>query len=164
MSSTNPIALTGAKDYGIAVYPSAFDPPCDAYRSSTTTTTTNDLTSTTYSATSLDTLTSLHTLFAPSTSPPTTPLSFWKNVTNQPIFADGRTCDNMVRLFDTPLSTGVNAIEAVRGDVSVNMWPLDQDRGGRSWEGVEGIRFASAFVENNYLPCEGFRGYDGREV
>ena len=145
------------------MYPAAFDPPCDAYRASEEPEA--DEGTTLHTASSLDAQTSLHTTFhaSPSSLSPTTPLSFYHNVTNQPIFSDGRTCDNMVRLFDTSLSTGSNSIERVRGDVRMRMWPFDvAAEGERTWDGVEGIRFASAFVENNYLPCEGFRGYDGR--
>jgi hypothetical protein len=29
---------------------------------------------------------------------------------------------------------------------------------------VYGLRFDSAFIENNYLPCESFRGYSGSPV
>jgi hypothetical protein len=154
MTASNAIALSGAQDYGTVVYPAAFDPPCDAYRSSG-----GDKGATTFSASSANT--SLHSAFRPAPHAISTPLSFFANVTNQPTFADGRTCDNMIRLFGTALSTGANGIEEVTGHVQVKgVWPLE---GGeeKTWEGVEGVRFASAFVENNYLDCEGFRGYDG---
>jgi hypothetical protein len=161
MTASNAIALSGAQDYGTVVYPAAFDPPCDAYRSASPQSSYSPSSpgTTTFSASSANT--SLHTTFRPAPHALSTPLSFFANVTNQPTFADGRTCDNMIRLFGTALSTGANGIEEVTGHVQVKgVWPLE---GGeeKTWEGVEGVRFASAFVENNYLDCEGFRGYDG---
>ena len=83
------------------------------------------------------------------------PLRFFKNVTNQPTFADGKTCDNMIRLFNTSVTT---SIETVRGSVRATIPPFKKEK---VWEGVEGIRLDSAFIENNYLPCEGFKGYGG---
>ena len=83
----------------------------------------------------------------------TFPLEFFKNVTNQPIFADGKTCDNMVRLFNTSVTT---SIETVIGTVRAKIPPFSEEK---VWQGVQGIRLDSAFIENNYLPCESFRGY-----
>jgi hypothetical protein len=159
MSAENVIALSGAADYGTTVFPSAFDPPCDAYRAAASSNTTNPASGTTLlNGDSIDGGAAVRTSFAPASAELSTPFAFYKNVTNQPTFADGKTCDNMIRLFNTSLSTGANAIEAVQGDVTARMWPLE---GEQAWAGVEGIRFSSAFIENNYLPCEMFRGYGG---
>jgi hypothetical protein len=150
MTADHEIALKGAGDYGIDVFPAVFDPPCDAYRS------TSKPGETAFSATSQDGKASVETAFAPSHSADadwTYPLSFFANVTNQPIFADGKTCDNMIRLFNTSVTTG---IETVVGSVKAQMPPFSEER---VWKGVEGIRLDSAFIENNYLPCESFRGY-----
>ena len=83
------------------------------------------------------------------------PLSFFRNTTNQPTFADGKTCDNRIRFFNTSVTTQ-KGIERVQGTVRARIWPLE---GEREWRGVGGVRFGSAFVENNYLSCEDFRGY-----
>lgn len=83
-------------------------------------------------------------------------MSFFKNITNQPIFADGKTCDNMIRLFNTSVSVAPNRIESVQGTVRVKMFPLESEE---EWMGVYGLRMDTAFIENNYLPCESFRGY-----
>jgi hypothetical protein len=151
MSAGHDIALKGAKDYGTLTFPASFDPPCDAYRAAP-----GDPGTTTFSATSTSTEeenpTSISTLFCKSTTW-TYPLSFFRNVTNQPTFADGKTCDNMIRLFNTSVTT---QIETVRGSVRALMAPFGEEK---VWEDVEGIRLDSSFVENNYLPCEGFRGY-----
>ncbi|XPS73132.1 hypothetical protein M3J09_005285 [Ascochyta lentis] len=144
MSAGHSIALQGARDYGTAVFPATFDPPCDAYRRVGETTA--------FDAVADQGETWVHTSFALASSPLYS-LQFFMNVTNQPTFADGKTCDNMVRLFNTSVTRGV---EAVRGSVRAKIAPFGEER---VWEGVEGIRLDSAFVENNYLPCEGFSGY-----
>jgi len=33
--------------------------------------------------------------------------------------------------------------------------------GPQEWNDVYGIRLDTAFIENNYLPCENFKGYSG---
>ncbi|KZM27443.1 uncharacterized protein EKO05_0010688 [Ascochyta rabiei] len=148
MTAHHDTALKGALDYGTAVFPAQFDPPCDAYRRA-------PHGRTSFAASAVDGKAAVSTLFAPTTAPPLYPLNFFKNVTNQPTFADGKTCDNMIRLFNTSVTTG---IESVRGRVRAKIAPFGEER---VWEGVEGVRLDSAFIENNYLPCEGFRGYGG---
>lgn len=147
MTAGHEIALKGARDYGIDTIPAVFEPECDAYRS------TSKPGETRFSATSESGKASIETLFEPSEAGWTYSLEFFKNVTNQPIFADGKTCDNMIRLFNTSVTTG---IETVKGSVRAEMPPFSEEK---VWEGVEGIRLDSAFIENNYLPCESFRGY-----
>jgi hypothetical protein len=144
MSADHDIALKGAMDYGTNVFPSTFDPPCDAYRSVS-----NDPDTTIFSAKSSEA--GVNTLF--SLADQVYPLQFFKNVTNQPTFADGKSCDNMIRLFDTSVTV---AIESVKGNVQVRIPPFEKEV---HWDEVYGVRFDSAFIENNYLPCEGFRGY-----
>lgn len=150
MTADHEIALKGARDYGTLTFAASFDPPCDAYRAVPDTAPGT----TTFSAQGADgnVSVSISTLFAPAQGW-TYPLQFFKNVTNQPTFADGKTCDNMIRLFNTSVTTG---IEAVRGSVRAKIPPFERQE---VWEGVEGIRLDSAFIENNYLPCEGFSGY-----
>lgn len=150
MTSTNLIALKGAADYGTNVYPATFKPECNAYASTSTPGTT------TFSSKSvvLDNA-SFSSQFA-TTTEERYPLSYFKNVTNQPMFADGKTCDNMIRLFNTSVTTAPNRIDTVMGSVKANFAPF---KGEKTWKGVYGLRLDTAFIENNYLPCESLRGY-----
>ncbi|KAJ4336357.1 hypothetical protein N0V87_005508 [Didymella glomerata] len=148
MTAGHEIALKGAGDYGIDVFPAQFDPSCDAYRAG------SKHSETVFAAASENGKASVETVFEASHSAEWTfPLEFFKNVTNQPIFADGKTCDNMIRLFNTTVTT---SIETVVGTVRARIPPFREEK---IWEGVEGIRLDSAFIENNYLSCESFRGY-----
>ncbi|KAJ4349354.1 uncharacterized protein N0V89_007968 [Didymosphaeria variabile] len=155
MSAGHEIALKGAADYGTNVFPASFEPSCDAYRAVPMA----KKGTTSFSAHSLDDRASLTTLFSP-TEEDLFPLSFFKNFTNQPTFADGKTCDNMIRLFNTSLTTAPNGIERVKGTVRANIHPFEEEQ---EWRGVYGLRMDTAFIENNYLDCEDFRGYDGLE-
>jgi hypothetical protein len=154
MSADNALALQGAMDYGTDTYPSTFDPGCDAYRAVD-----HKKPGTTYfSAKSVvPGAASLSTSMSP-TNKEVFPLELFKNVTNQPLFADAKTCDNLIRLFNTSLSTAPNRIESVKGTVKLRLPPFS---GEQEWKNVYGLRFDSAFIENNYLPCENFRGYNG---
>jgi hypothetical protein len=154
MSAGHEIAIKGAMDYGTNVFASFFDPPCDGYRSVPDS---KDASTTSFSAKSAEaSAASVDILFSATLDEPY-PLSFFKNFTNQPTFADGKTCDNMIRLFDTSVTT---SIESVRGTVKAQMPPFV---GEQEWTDVYGLRMDTAFIENNYLPCEDFRGYDGRK-
>lgn len=146
MSAGHEIALQGARDYGTETFPSTFEPECDAYRAA-------GQGKTVFEARSQDGEAFVETLFEAVGEAGSDGMAFWRNVTNQPTFADGRSCDNMIRLFNTSVTTG---IERVKGSVRARIPPF---RGEEAWEGVDGIRLDSAFIENNYLPCEGFRGY-----
>ncbi|KAF2870318.1 hypothetical protein BDV95DRAFT_78772 [Massariosphaeria phaeospora] len=157
MTAGHDIALNGAIEYGTKVFPAAFEPQCDAYRVVPN----SKRPGTSYfGARSAEAgAASLTTLFS-STEKEIFPLDFFKNFTNQPTFADAKTCDNMIRLFNTSVTTSPNGIEPVKGTVRAHLYPFSEER---EWKSVYGLRFASAFVENNYLPCESFRGYDGHE-
>lgn len=168
MTADHEIALKGALDYGTHVYPSSFTPACDAYApvpSASVAGTTffsaqsvSDSPSSNTSSFSSDpsSYASITSVFAPSSSSPF-PLSFYKNFTNQPTFADGKTCDNMIRLFNTSVTLVPNGIESVVGTVRARIFPFGGER--QEWRGVHGVRMDTSFIENNYLPCEGFRGY-----
>ncbi len=147
LSAGHEIALQGARDYGTNTFPAAFEPECDAYSAVV-----GEPGMTAFEARSVDGAAEVTTRFerVPQIA---YGLDFFKNVTNQPTFADGRSCDNMIRLFNTSVTTG---IEEVRGSVRARLPPFVKEE---IWDGVEGIRLDSAFIENNYLPCEGFRGY-----
>ncbi|KAH7074124.1 hypothetical protein FB567DRAFT_190305 [Paraphoma chrysanthemicola] len=150
MTAGHEIALKGAMDYGTNVFASTFDPPCDAYRSVPRS---RDSSTTHFSAKSSEAgAASISTLFS-SINQEIFPFEFFKNVTNQPTFADGKTCDNMIRLFDTNVTT---SIEPVTGTVKAKIAPFTEEK---EWASVYGLRMDTAFIENNYLPCENFRGY-----
>lgn len=154
MTAGRDIALKGAMDYGTNVFASAFDPPCDAYRSVPS----KHKSTTQFSAKSTNaSAVSVNTLFSATHESPY-PLSFFKNVTNQVTFADGKTCDNMIRLFNASVSTSPNKIETVRGSVKARLPPFTEQQ---EWKGVYGVRLNTAFIENNYLPCENFGAYSG---
>ena len=140
-------------DYGTNTFPATFEPVCDAYKKVPN----FKKPGTTYfSATSLEKGgASLSTLFS-STAEEALPLDFFKNFTNQPTFADGKTCDNMIRLFNTSVTTAHKGIERVKGTVRANIYPFT---GEQEWRSIHGLRMDTAFIENNYLPCENFRGY-----
>ncbi|KAF2849572.1 hypothetical protein T440DRAFT_130179 [Plenodomus tracheiphilus IPT5] len=150
MTATNAIALKGAADYGTNVYPATFKPECDAYAASSIPGIT------TFSSKSVAVGNASFAIQFAKMNEEVYPLSYFKNVTNQPMFADGKTCDNMIRLFNTSVTTSPNRIDQVIGSVQANIAPL---KGVMSWNGVYGLRLDTAFVENNYLPCESLRGY-----
>jgi hypothetical protein len=152
MTADHEIALKGAGDYGTNTFPASFEPGCDAYKAVPNA---KQPGTTYFHASSLEGAESISTLFS-STEQELFPLEFFKNTTNQPTFADGKTCDNMIRLFDTSLSTAPNQIERVIGTVKANIHPFSSEQ---EWRSVYGLRLDSAFIENNYLSCESFRGY-----
>jgi hypothetical protein len=156
ISATNEIALQGSLAYGTEVTPAEFDPPCDAFKQQRNG--------------------SLH-FKAVGTQSPTTymevdfipvlasalnrnghyPLEAFMNITNQPTFANGTTCDNMIRLFNTSMTRGpAYAPVPVIGTVRANgIFPsLDS-----VWHGVRGVHVATPFIENNYLDCQTMKGY-----
>ena len=155
MTAGHEIALKGAGDYGTNTFPALFEPGCDAYRAVPKA---KQPGTTRFSARGIDGPESLTTLFS-STEEEMFPLSFFKNFTNQPTFADGKTCDNMIRLFNTSL-TRDHGIERVKGTVRAHIHPFTEEQ---EWNNVYGLRMDTAFIENNYLNCEDFRGYSGYE-
>jgi hypothetical protein len=153
MSAGHEIALKGAADYGTNTFPAFFEPSCDAYSAVPDA---KEPGTTHFSARSSEAgAASITTQFSLTTEE-SFPLSFFKNVTNQPTFADGKTCDNMIRLFDTNVTTSPNTIETVKGTVKANLHPFTSEQ---EWENVYGLRMDTSFIENNYLPCENFGGY-----
>ena len=154
MSADNAIALKGAADYGTNTFPATFDPSCDAYRAVPGA---KEPGTTFFSANSLNSsAASITTEFSITDEKSLLPLSFFVNITNQVMFADGKSCDNMIRLFNTSVTTSPNKIERVKGTVRAKILPFKEDQ---YWQDVCGIRLDTAFIENNYLPCENFRGY-----
>ncbi|KAF2802523.1 uncharacterized protein BDZ99DRAFT_551387 [Mytilinidion resinicola] len=159
MTASNAVAISGTVAYGTLVHPATFEPTCDAYAPAPER---EGAGATTFGAASvLPGAAGIKSLFKPLGDGTESPYSeaFWRNVTNQPSFANGLTCDEMVRYFNTSVSTGENAPVPVRGRVEAK---LQTFKGGKVWKGVYGIRLDTSFVENNYLSCESLRGYGGR--
>lgn len=88
------------------------------------------------------------------------PLSFYKNVTNQPLFGNNSDlCDNQISFWNTTISTGPHAPQVVIGGMMVPSDVLPRRK--RFYRGVNGIRAQRAFLENNYRNCEELKGYGG---
>ncbi|KAL2261015.1 hypothetical protein VTK26DRAFT_4810 [Humicola hyalothermophila] len=154
ITATNDIALGGSQAYGTIVHPAEFEPLCDAYRSSAN--------GATYfkgsSLASAEFVEVEMTRFSHATPKPY-PLELFKNITNQPTFANASSCDNMIRLFNTTMSVGEYAPTPVHGRVRANVFPFQGTK--REWNGVYGVQVATPFIENNYLDCRTMRGYSG---
>jgi hypothetical protein len=152
------IAIKGAGEYGTTVYPSTFDPECNAYeyrKSGGTYLTVKSIVE--GEEMYIDTLfKDSHEHLVKSTD---FPMQFFVNTTNQPSFADGKICDEYIRFYDTTLSKGEFAAVPVRGSVRAKMNLFDKEM---AWPNALGVRVDSAFVENHMVSCEGLRGYTGR--
>jgi hypothetical protein len=83
----------------------------------------------------------------------------YKNITNQPIFANGLFCDQQIRFFNTSLTTGNDAPIGIKGNVTLKS--TDVLGAPMSFAGVYGIKADTAFIENNFLACESLSGYGG---
>ncbi|KIH87932.1 hypothetical protein SPBR_05116 [Sporothrix brasiliensis 5110] len=163
ITASNADAVEGSRAYGTLVSPSeSFDPPCDAYRWLGHYGGTTNFKAYARNSTSIR-LSFYHTYY----SPPALPLDLFRNMTNQPSFANGTACDNQIRLFNTAHFFGTGntnlAAHPVRGSVtSANFAPLN---GMHTWGGnVHGWQLATPFIENNYLDCDDFKGYDGVDL
>lgn len=84
-------------------------------------------------------------------------LDFFKNITNQPSFANGTTCDQMIRFFNTTVTEPPYDPVAVVGNVSSNLEPFSE---GVNLTSLHGFQVASAFIERNYLNCSDFQSYE----
>ncbi|KAH6629143.1 hypothetical protein C7974DRAFT_376024 [Boeremia exigua] len=119
LSAGHSIAVGGAREYGTEVLESEFAPACDAYASVA-----GAPGATTFEAVAEAGAAYVRTRFEKAEGG--VGLEFFRNVTNQPSFADGRSCDNMVRLFNTSVT---QEIEVVRGSPKFSdgvtiPWPL----------------------------------------
>ncbi|CAJ2507181.1 Uu.00g083670.m01.CDS01 [Anthostomella pinea] len=119
ISAENPMAIGGTQSYGIKTYPAVFDPRCDAYKALP-----NGRTS--ISSKSSGNNTSKYMSLETGASWDNIPysLDFFKNITNQPTFADTPICDYYQRLFNTTLTSGANAPVPIVGTVEANMDPF----------------------------------------
>lgn len=155
ISATNDIALEGSRAYGTIVSPAEYDPRCDAYRrlaNGATYFKGSSLTSSEFVELEMARLS--HPALNPY------PLELFKNITNQPAFANATSCDNMIRLFNTTMSLGEHAPVPVRGRVRARAFPF-QGAAEKEWADVYGVQVATPFIENNYLDCQTMRGYSG---
>ncbi|KAI1799483.1 hypothetical protein F4811DRAFT_96490 [Daldinia bambusicola] len=139
ISAENEVAIEGAENYGADVYPSMFDPHCDAYEMLPSGTTYARSWSNSNEAQGGTKFMTIETVPSPGNVP--YPMDFIENITNQPVFANTRTCDYYTRLFNTALS---RSAEPVVGSVSVNLEPFSQPQ---NWSGVYGWRLATPFLE-----------------
>jgi hypothetical protein len=150
------IALEGSRAYGTTVSPAEYDPACNAYRTLASGAQYFRATSTAPATTgSAAEFIELEMAPASSGSGSPYPLALFRNVTNQPTFANGSTCDNMIRLFNTTMSAQATA---VRGRVRAQALPFGAER---TWQDVWGVQVATPFIENNYLDCRTMQGYTG---
>ncbi|KAI1469821.1 uncharacterized protein F4812DRAFT_304318 [Daldinia caldariorum] len=140
ITAENEMAIEGAESYGAEVYPSAFDPPCDAYGTlpSGSTTYARSWSNSNEAQGGIRFMT-IEAVPSPGNVP--YPMDFIANVTNQPVFANTRVCDYYTRLFNTTLSSSA---EPVVGSVSANLEPFNKPR---TWSGVYGWRLATPFLE-----------------
>jgi hypothetical protein len=158
ISATNDIALGGSRAYGTLVSPAEYDPMCDAYRrlpNGATYFKGSSLSSADFVELEMTRLTTLDTPY---------PLDLFRNITNQPTFANATTCDNMIRLFNTSMSAPV----PVRGRVRAHAFPFTSSSRTAAaaekaveWTGIWGVQVATPFIENNYLDCRTMKGYEG---
>lgn len=146
------IAISGSRDYGITVLPTSFQPGCNAYGRLANG-------STTFSANATDGSGVHATLqFSPLAAGVVNPfpVAAYQNMTNQPIFGNGSTCDSQVRLFNSTINQGEFAPVPVVGSVVSNLPPFDYSVGV---DGVFGLLVDTPFVEFNYLDCQTLKGY-----
>ncbi|KAL8755238.1 MAG: hypothetical protein Q9184_004858 [Pyrenodesmia sp. 2 TL-2023] len=156
--------INGTEAYGSTVLPAFFDPPDAAYKFTKNNkylsfaVHANMFTSPRHhSQKSTHLVASALFRNIPSISP--IPLSFFKNITNQPIFGNNSdVCDNQISLWNTTTSTGAYAPQAIIGTARLSP-PLVPRK--TTFAGIRGIRAERAFIENNYLPCASLKGYAG---
>lgn len=157
---SNDIAVTGSRHYGTVVHPAVFDPPCNAYGRRPDGSTFLRAQSAEDSGPQPGPFMDLD--FSPSPRPAPYPLSFYRAVVSQPIFADPNgACDSMTRFFDTAVTTGAGfAPVEVLGRVRSNLGPFIEEVEDLE---VYGVQVATAFVENNYLECDAIHAYLGHD-
>ncbi|KAE8445006.1 hypothetical protein EG329_014012 [Mollisiaceae sp. DMI_Dod_QoI] len=157
ITSTNSAAIAGATAGGTVAPPSTFQPELETYafvpRSATST---PEIFLNAYTNLST-TKPAITTTFRPLKKVGPWPVSFFVNVTNQPIFSDGLTCDNQISLFNTSLSIGNNAPAGIHGKITIipPYFPVEDC----VFDDVYGIKVDVAFVENSGLQCADLKGW-----
>ncbi|KAG6355914.1 hypothetical protein INS49_015298 [Diaporthe citri] len=115
ISADNEIAINGSRDYGTVVHPTKFEPGA-----------TDD--------SGKYVMLEFSELDEGDSNP--FPIEVYRNITNQPIFANGTRCDRMVRLFNSTINEGQWAPVPVKGTVFSNLEPMEDTEGlGISDEG-----------------------------
>ncbi|KFY15484.1 hypothetical protein V492_01960 [Pseudogymnoascus sp. VKM F-4246] len=151
ITGTHEVAINGSEGYGQVVIRSTFKPENNSYgffhpdpppHSSKT----RQIFSDAYENGKRDAV--VKTNFKPLKSLGPWPLDFYVNITNQPVFADGKTCLQQINLYNTSLSTGANAPVGLKGDIKVAAPYLPKDS---SFKNVFGIKVDIAFIERNGL-------------
>ncbi|ORY72078.1 uncharacterized protein BCR38DRAFT_330460 [Pseudomassariella vexata] len=153
ITNTNLIAIRGSMNYGIKVYPTAFDPPCDAYR------TLENGTARFWAHSSNGTVSENKYMLVETQKCPYAPypMDFIRNITNQPVFANTMSCDNYIRLYNTSLTSSPHEPVSVKGTVTANLEPFTTPQ---TWKNVYGWQFATAFLEPPLpLTCESLKGF-----
>ena len=153
ISAANEVAIEGSRAYGTIVSPAKYKPLCDAYKRLPNG-------NTYFRGSGMETPEFIELEMARVSDPKFNPypLELFKNITNQPTFANATSCDNMIRLFNTTMSVGEHAPVPVRGRVKAHALPFE---GETEWTDIYGVQVATPFIENNYLDCESMRGYSG---
>ncbi|TIC98855.1 hypothetical protein CH35J_006127 [Colletotrichum higginsianum] len=150
ISATNAAAITGSEAYGTKVHAATFGPECDAYRALP------QGGGTYFNGSAGDKYVSLEMKRSCEGQASPYSLGMFDSIINQPIFANGSACDQQIRFFNTTVTKGAFEPVAVRGTVKTSIGPFGTEA---SFTDVAGFQAATAFIENNYLPCEMFRGY-----
>ncbi|KAI4243694.1 MAG: hypothetical protein L6R40_003307 [Gallowayella cf. fulva] len=151
-------AINGSQGYGYTVLPAYFNPADAPYKFATRTG--KAIISAVYRTSDPPKHSRLvaSTRFRPTQSS-SIPLSFYKNITNQPLFGNkSSVCDNMMSFWNTSVTTGNYEPQPLIGDVVLTP-PMVPRR--RVWSGIQGVKAQRAFLEVNYLPCETLKGYQG---
>ncbi|QDS74349.1 hypothetical protein FKW77_004679 [Venturia effusa] len=157
LTSTNELGINASREYGGEVYPATFEPACDDYAPVPA----SKDGSTYFKASAANaSLTAIFTSVS-AQKQDQLPTLFFIKVVNQPVFGDGKFCDGQVRMFNTSLSTGSYAPKAISASIRVVMPTIfTQVPGGRMyWDDATGMQVDTPFIEQNLVPCEGFRGY-----
>ncbi|KAL0943614.1 uncharacterized protein CTRU02_201501 [Colletotrichum truncatum] len=150
ISASNPMAVSGSQAYGTEVHAATFDPECNAFG-------VLPQGGTYFNGSAGGKSMALEMQRAPADQPIPYTLAMFDTIVNQPIFANGSTCDQQIRLFNTSLTQGAFEPVPVRGTVKSNLGPFRADT---NFPDAVGFQAATPFIENNYLPCDMFRGYN----
>ncbi|KAK8066778.1 hypothetical protein PG997_013525 [Apiospora hydei] len=141
ITSTAQSAIDGSRGLGLQIWPAKFDPPCDPYKRLP------DGSLYLHSELSDPAVYEARYVTVQTQPSPTVvpfPLTFIRNVTNQPTFANTSLCDNYIRLYNTSNSAAPHAPQPVVGNVTALLEPLTSNQ---TWTGVFGWNSATAFIE-----------------
>lgn len=84
----------------------------------------------------------------------------WQNVTNQPLFSGrARTCDSVVRIANTAVTTGNNVPVYLSGDVAALKSEFNPTK-KTIWSDVAGIKLDEAYYERPAIKCKWMTGQE----